>query len=124
MVCKECKKYSQPVNPCLGVLGFDGHYTWGTPIHEEDRDQYPQYVMDGARPPEKAEDCFAFEAASNAMVDQLLYQAQGGSEEARCHLEELGVLQPSPALTNHDRPCQCGSGQPWVSCSAASQYCG
>jgi len=63
---------------------------------------------------------------SEKMIDYLIWEAQGGSEEARCWLEDLGVWEPSPALPKsyHSRPCQCGSGQAWVSCSANSSYCG
>lgn len=28
------------------------------------------------------------------------------------------------AKAGNYRPCQCGSGESWVSCSANSQYCG
>ena len=65
---------------------------------------------------------------SQEMIAQLIWEAQGGSEEARVQLEELDVWESSPSLPksyhSNERPCQCGSGQPWVSCSANSSYCG
>lgn len=34
------------------------------------------------------------------------------------------IEQLYPELLTNSRPCQCGSGQPWVNCSVSSQYCG
>lgn len=65
------------------------------------------------------------EFVSLEMIAYLEHEAQGGCEYSRCRLEELGVWEPSPAVpSSNERPCQCGSGQPWVVCSANSQYCG
>lgn len=62
------------------------------------------------------------------MIAYLEHEAQGGCEYSRCWLEELGVWESSPALPSsyhsNERPCQCGSGEPWVSCSATSSFCG
>ena len=34
------------------------------------------------------------------------------------------LSSPSSPATSNERPCTCGSGEPWVSCSANSHYCG
>lgn len=61
-VCETCTNYTLPSNPCLGVRGFDGYYTWGTPIYQEDVDTYPSDVMDTAQPPHTVGDCIGYEA--------------------------------------------------------------
>jgi len=61
--CLNCTNAVSNNGTCLEVLGFDGHYTWGTPIHQDDVNQYPAYVMDSAQPPTitgNQVDCFAF----------------------------------------------------------------
>jgi hypothetical protein len=59
------------------------------------------------------------------MIAELTQTAQGGCEWSRVQLEELGVWEPSPAVpSSNERPCNCGSGEAWVSCSANSAYCG
>lgn len=58
-ICETCINYNLSSNPCLGVRGFDGGYTWGTPIHL--LDEYPSYVLDGAQSPDSPEDCIGYE---------------------------------------------------------------
>lgn len=59
-VCETCTKYNQEPNPCLGVRGFDGAYTWGTPLHRDDMSEYPYEVLENAQAPNKPEDCVGY----------------------------------------------------------------
>lgn len=97
-VCKNCIHFNinvvspevrEKLNFCLGFQGFDGCYTWATPVWANMEDDILNAVLDGyTSSPEKEEDCSAF--------------------------------SPTP----DPRPCTCGSGEPWHSCGANSQYCG
>ena len=67
-ICETCTKYTQEPNPCLGVRGYDGAYTWGTPLHRDDMSDYPSEVLDSAIAPSKAEDCFGYQALEPAAI--------------------------------------------------------
>lgn len=64
------------------------------------------------------------EFISLEMIALLEEAAQWGCEYSALQLQELGVWEKAPTPNSNERPCQCGSGQPWVSCTAVSQYCG
>ena len=95
-ICKNCKHFQDNVTPekieiedfCVGSLGSDGYYTWGTPMWKNmDKNIWNAVSNQMAfSSPERESDCFAF--------------------------------------SRQDRPCTCGSGEPWASCGAGSQYCG
>jgi len=38
--------------------------------------------------------------------------------------EENDAQQEQEQMRRNNRPCTCGSGEPWVSCGANSPYCG
>ncbi len=38
--------------------------------------------------------------------------------------EENDAQQEQMRMRRNNRPCTCGSGEPWVSCGANSPYCG
>lgn len=56
--------------------------------------------------------CLTIEQAENILYVEQEEAAMGGEP---CHIE---------IIDEGLRPCQCGSGEPWASCWAESQYCG
>jgi len=61
----------------------------------------------------------AFEAADIPRLGDIDWEGQGYA------VYEAGQSEPVDWSPNpNDRLCTCGSGEPWVSCSAGGQYCG
>jgi len=44
--CDRCSLFHRALDPCLGVHGNDGYYTYGTPLFESDREKMPGCVFD------------------------------------------------------------------------------
>ena len=61
---------------------------------------------------------FIQEFISQEMIAEIEQAANKGCLYSQTQLKELNVEPSTP------RPCTCGSGEPWVSCSANSHYCG
>jgi hypothetical protein len=63
--CKSCRLSYQNGGSCLETLGFDGYYTWGTPLQKSHYEDYGSWEpMDNSMPPDVGADgkpnCFAF----------------------------------------------------------------
>ena len=60
---------------------------------------------------------------SQEMIAEIEQAALVSGLYSQTQLKELNVEPSTPANSN-ERPCTCGSGEPWVSCSANPHYCG
>lgn len=64
--CENCQISQANGGTCWATHLSDGHYGWGTPVHDGDMDSYPSYCWESLHAPRKDKDgnvgCFAWSA--------------------------------------------------------------